>query len=132
MWRIRRAADWNNVMAVIGKTDKAELFSFYWKLIASDLPEPEAEYNFDGHIGRKHRFDFAFPLHLVAVEIEGNAWNVKGGGKHMQERDLEKYNIAASLGWRILRFSPTMLKRDPDTCIGKVVEALEWNSTKSK
>jgi len=110
-------------------TDKADLFRYYWRLIAGQMLEPEEEYNFDASLGRKHRFDFAFPSHLVAVEIEGNAWNVKGGGKHMQDSDLEKYNIAAAMGWRVFRFSPAMLKKDPDTCVDLVVEALEWNLT---
>jgi len=112
------------------KTDKADLFLYHWRIIASEQQEPIEEHNFDALWGRKHRFDFAFPESLVAVEIEGNAWNVKGGGKHMQERDLEKYNIAAAMGWRVLRFSPSMLKKDPYECINIVVEALEWSSTK--
>lgn len=104
--------------------DKAELFAQYWKMLAHPLPAPESEYNFDKQLGRKHRFDFAFPNKLIAVEIDGNAWNVKGGGRHMQDADLEKYNIAASLGWRIFRFSPSMLKRDPAGCIQTIVEAV--------
>lgn len=111
-------------------SDKADEFLHYWRVIAGDMPTPENEYPFSAVIGRKHRFDFAFPEYRVAVEIEGNAWNVKGGGKHIQERDLEKYNIAAMLGWRVIRFSPSMLKKDPGTCIDTVVEAIEWNSTK--
>lgn len=105
------------------KQDKAELFLSYWKML-STLPTPDAEYNFDKHLGRKHRFDFAFPEKLIAVEIEGNAWNVKGGGRHMQNSDLEKYNIAASLGWRVFRFSPSMLKDNPMDCIQIVSEAV--------
>lgn len=103
--------------------DKAELFLQYWNML-SKLPAPKSEYNFDKHLGRKHRFDFAFPDRLIAIEIEGNAWNVKGGGRHMQNSDLEKYNIAASLGWRIFRFSPSMIKSDPAGCVQTIVEAV--------
>jgi hypothetical protein len=112
------------------KTDKADQFRIAWKMFfaATELPlqyiEPHEEYNFDFAYGRKHRFDFAFPAHLVAVEIEGNAWHVKGGGKHMQDGDLEKYNIAAYMGWRVFRYSPAMLKRDPLGCAKQVYEAV--------
>ena len=106
-------------------SDKNHMFVYLWRVIA-DGQEYEIEYNFDKHLGRKHRFDFAFPQFKVAVEIEGNAWNVKGGGKHMQDRDLEKYNLAAILGWRIIRFSPNMLKSEPDKCIKTVRDCIGW------
>jgi very-short-patch-repair endonuclease len=109
-----------------GHTDKAQIFRFYWQVKAGlSAPEPAEEYNFDAELGRKHRFDFAFPDHKIAVEVEGNAWNVPGGGRHMQDSDLEKYNIAASLGWKIFRFSPKMLENDPVSCIELVVKALK-------
>jgi very-short-patch-repair endonuclease len=106
--------------------DKAAAFMYYWRVCLNRLaPEPVAEYPFTHVIGRRHRFDFAFVEQKVAVEIEGNAWNVPGGGKHMTDRDLEKYNLAASMGWRVLRFSPGMLKRDPQGCVEIVLKTLE-------
>lgn len=105
--------------------DKAKLFSFFWRVYAPmDAPQPVEEFQFDKHLGRKHRFDFAFVGYNVAIELEGNAWRVPGGGKHMQDRDLEKYNIAASLGWRLFRFSPSMLNSDPAKCVDMVLKAL--------
>ena len=105
-------------------TDKAQMFLYYWNLLGGrDKPEPVAEYRFDSV--RKWRFDWAFPDSKVAVEVEGNAWQVAGGGKHMQDADLEKYNAAASAGWRIFRFSPGMLRSDPDKCIDMVRKALK-------
>jgi very-short-patch-repair endonuclease len=76
---------------------------------------------------RKFKFDWAFPEHEVAVEVEGNAWNVPGGGKHMQDRDLEKYNFAAADGWLVFRFSPAMLKKDPVGCCEQVDHGLNRN-----
>lgn len=105
--------------------DKAHEFLFAWKVFAPfAAPLPQAEYNFDKHLGRKHRFDFAWIYKKVAVEVDGNAWNVQGGGRHMRDKDLEKYNLAVSLGWRVFRFSPGMLKRRPDKCVEMVVNAL--------
>ena len=104
--------------------DKKQVFAYYYRLLMG-LPYFEEEYNFDAELGRRHRFDFAWPDYKIAVEVEGNAWGVKGGGRHMQDSDLEKYNIAATLGWRVLRFSPGMLKADPETCIDYVRKALK-------
>lgn len=104
-------------------TDKAEQFAAMWSLLAPpDVLPPEREFRF--HPSRKWRFDFAWPSRFVAVEIEGNAWGVKGGGRHMQDGDMEKYNAAAVLSWRVLRFSPGMLKRDPAGCIDAVLRAM--------
>lgn len=103
------------------RADKAEAFAYYWRVygIAHD---PQREYHF--HPKRKWRFDFAWPASYVAVEVDGNAWNVPGGGRHMQDSDLLKLSAAAALGWRVLRFSPGMLRRNPAQCVSLVLQAL--------
>ena len=111
-------------------TDKKDLFPAFWRVIANanlDNPFPfVGEYQFAKKaIGRKWAFDFADPDHKLAVEVDGNAWHVKGGGGHMKDNDLEKLNTAVLMGWRVLRFSPGMLKRDPEKCIKLVVACLE-------
>ena len=103
--------------------DKSELFLHYWKITGSQI-RPVPEYPFTKTIGRRHRFDWAFVDAKVAVEVEGNAWGVAGGGRHMQDSDLEKYNLAVSLGWRVFRFSPAMLKNNPEKCVMMVYDAL--------
>jgi len=103
-------------------TDKAFIFSKFWVLFTTGAIEPEKEYRF--HPERKWRFDFAFIEQKIAVEIEGNAWNVRGGGRHMRDTDLDKYNQAALLGWRVFRFSPSMLNKNPEECIDLILEAL--------
>lgn len=71
---------------------------------AAKLPIPEREYRFDQT--RKWRMDFAWPAHKLAVEIEGGVWS---NGRHTRGSgfvaDCEKYNAAALLGWRVLRFT---------------------------
>ena len=73
------------------------------------LPEPQREFHFHGL--RKWRFDFAWPLWKIAVEVEGGTWN---GGAHSRgkgyENDCTKYNAAAQLGWRVFRFTTDMVK----------------------
>lgn len=71
-------------------------------------PMPETEYRF--HPTRRWRFDFAWPDDKVAVEIEGGVWT---RGRHTRPTgymgDLEKYNEAVKLGWKVLRYTPSML-----------------------
>lgn len=69
------------------------------------IGEPLAEFQFDPE--RKWRFDYAFMTNKVALEIEGGVWtrgrHTRGGGFL---GDMEKYNRAAALGWRIIRCTP--------------------------
>lgn len=62
------------------------------------------------HSLRKWRFDFAYPQKLLAVEVDGGTW---AGGRHNRgkgyEADCVKYNEAALIGWRILRFTGAMV-----------------------
>lgn len=108
-------------------TDKSEMFIYYWKLLAHDIPviPPEAEYYFDKEIGRRHRFDFAWPDHRIAVEVDGGQW-VAAGGRHAKDPDRDKLNIAASMRWLVFRFSPDQLKKKPEECIRLVVQALGY------
>ena len=72
------------------------------------LPAPVMEHRF--HPTRKWRFDFAWPAERVALEVEGGVWV---GGAHGRGsgivRDIEKYNAAAALGWRVMRVLPKNL-----------------------
>lgn len=69
------------------------------------LPVPIAEHQF--HPTRLWRFDWAWPAHKLAMEIEGGIYS---GGRHTTPKgffnDMEKFNNAAILGWRILRITP--------------------------
>ena len=112
------------------------------------LEPPVRELKF--HETRKWRFDFAWPLQKVAVEVEGAIYgrpvychnckarvkrrlkggrlvDVREGGRHNTgsgaAKDMDKYNAAAALGWRVLRFSEEQLT-DGDACIRTVREAL--------
>jgi hypothetical protein len=84
------------------------------------IPVPLAEHKF--HESRRWRFDFAWKPHTkeirghifeigaLALEIEGGVWI---GGRHNSGagfvKDMEKYNEAACLGWRIVRCQPREL-----------------------
>lgn len=74
------------------------------------LGTPITEYRFASP--RRWRFDFAWPEVRVALEVEGGVWRT-GGGAHSHPtgilRDIEKYNRAAALGWRVVRVVPERL-----------------------
>lgn len=72
----------------------------------SDLKiEVVKEYIF--HPTRKWRFDYAVPEHKIALEVEGGVWT---GGRHTSPKgflgDIEKYNTATLMGWRVFRTTP--------------------------
>lgn len=63
----------------------------------------EQEYRFDEQ--RKWRFDFAFPALKIAVEYEGGIFMERSGHNSHKgiQRDVEKYNRAQALGWKVIR-----------------------------
>jgi len=76
---------------------------------ALNLPAPVPEYWFAKHIGRRWRFDFAWPDQKLALEINGGAFMV-GGGRHTRgagfRKDAEKLAEAAIMGWRVIPCLP--------------------------
>jgi very-short-patch-repair endonuclease len=102
-------------------TDKSILFLNAWKMLAPEYFPPEAEFRFAPP--RKWRADWGFPEYHVLVEVDGGVW-LKHGGRHGTDQDRDKLNHAAALGYRVLRFSPEMLERDPQGCVDIVIQAL--------
>ena len=92
-------------------------------LKARKMPTPELEYRF--HPVRKFRLDYAWVDAKVGLEVDGGIWT---GGAHGRGtgivRDQEKTNLAAGLGWRILRCTPSKLFADET--IDYIARALEW------
>ena len=82
---------------------------FFTTLCRSDLKtECVKEYKF--HPTRRWRFDYAIPEHKIALEVEGGVWT---GGRHTSPKgflnDMEKYNTATLMGWRVFRAIPDEL-----------------------
>ena len=71
---------------------------------ACRLPTPTRELS--PIVGRHWRIDFAWPEHLLAVEIDGGTWVA---GRHSRgagfAKDCEKYNALQMAGWTVLRFT---------------------------
>jgi len=71
------------------------------KIKESGLPKPE----------RRWKFDLAWLLQKVAVEVDGGIFS---RGRHVRgvgfEKDAEKRNAAVMAGWRVLHFTPRHIK----------------------
>jgi hypothetical protein len=70
-----------------------------------DVAEPDRK-------RRQWEMDIAAPVQRIAIEIEGGVWI---RGRHTRGKgyigDMEKYNRAVVLGWRLLRYTPDQFKR---------------------
>lgn len=95
---------------------------FLFQLRTAGLPKPREQFKF--HDTRRWTTDFAWPEKRLIVEIEGGIWR-RGGGAHTHPsnvlRDIEKYNAAALLGYRLFRFSDRELKNGEAMRIMKLV-----------
>lgn len=112
------------------KTDSADDFLYHLKIYQGkyhtkwDKPlllGLEREFKFCK--SRKFRFDFAYTDKKVAVECDGGQW-LPNGGRHNRDSDREKLNIAASLGWKVFRFSSQQVKNEPQQCCDLIYETL--------
>lgn len=87
------------------------------------LPEPIREYRFAAERGRRFRADLAYPDRLLLIECEGGIWS---GGRHTSgagySRDVEKYNLATLMGFKVLRFTRAMIA--DGTALQTIEEAL--------
>lgn len=93
-----------------------------FQLTAYKIPF-EQEWYF--HPVRRWRFDFALLDHKIGIEVEGGIWlGAKGGHTSGTgyTKDLEKYNEASQLGWKLLRFTPQQVKKGE--AILKIKEAI--------
>jgi len=86
--------------------------SLDWQIrhvLKGKVPMPRLEYQF--HPTRRWRMDLCWPAIKVGIEIEGGAWiqgrHTRGSGF---VKDMSKYNEAAILGYRLLRFTPQQVK----------------------
>lgn len=106
--------------------DKAPMFLTLWRQLAPGLPEPMPLYRF-----MRWEFDWCWPEHMVAVEVDGGQW-VSFGGRHARDGDRVKHNTATAEGWRVFHYSPQMLERDPLACVELVARALFGESYESR
>lgn len=81
--------------------------------------------------GRRWSFDWCLPMMRIAVEIDGGKWitrRTKGGRivpvGHNRQKDNEKMNTAAELGWLVFHYTPRQLQTSAKECVEQVLRAL--------
>ena len=114
----RKAAPSAEAKRAIAKAKAAaqeRAFLGHLRALGLDAPIPEHRF----HAERKWRFDYSWPDHKIAVEVEGGAWT---RGRHTRGSgfiaDMEKYSEAAILGWCVIRVTPK------DLCLPKTAESI--------
>lgn len=96
-----------------------------WKnaFLGLGIPAPIREHVFAPP--RKWRFDLCWLKEKVALEIEGGVWTQ---GRHTRGKgfikDIEKYNMATAMGWKVLRCTPDQLPGKKLTLDPKLVNCL--------
>jgi len=104
-------------------TDLEAAFLHHWRVLAPDAEEPERDARF--HPTRRWRADFLWRTRVI-VECEGGIWT---RGRHVRGKgyrnDIEKYNAATALGYRVFRCTTGMLEDDPAAFVAQVRAALE-------
>lgn len=105
------------------RSDNERLFDYFWdKYKPSGVPDPECEVT--GLIpGRRYRVDRFFRGARLVVELDGGQWKA-GGGRHNTDEDRKKINLLTLQGYRVLRYSGTMLESNPMGVIKEVAEAV--------
>lgn len=110
------------------KSDLEALFRVHLK--AAKLYDGcEEEFKFMDN--RRFKFDFAWPIWKIAVEIEGGTY--AGKSRHTTGKgfkgDCIKYNFATSLGWQVYRGDSEMVRKgELIVFLTDVFKAARWES----
>jgi len=74
-----------------------------------------------GEKQRRWRMDFAWVDEKLGLEVDGGAFS---RGRHVRgagfEKDAEKGNMAVEQGWRVLHYTPQMIRRDPEGVVATI------------
>jgi hypothetical protein len=83
-------------------------FELIWRELGGLELKPEHQF----HPFRRFKFDFAHTPTMIAIEIEGGIFMKRGGHSSITGilRDIEKYNFAALMGWKVFRLASNMMK----------------------
>ncbi len=94
--------------AISGLSPSQRARLFVIACVGEGIPCPATEVKF--HPTRKFRFDFCWKERKLALEVDGGIWT---HGRHTRGagwlKDTEKLNLAASMGYRLLRCTPEQL-----------------------
>ena len=80
-----------------------------FQIKAAKLPEPVRQFLYVP--GRKFTADFSWPGHRLLVEVTGGVYTRQAHGSISGIlADIERLNRATKNGWRMLRFTPSMVR----------------------
>lgn len=98
------AEEWRDMMRKKARKPASDHANDIRTMLKLARIEFEEEYAF--HPKRKWRFDFAIVEKKIAIEYEGIfATKSRHTTVAGYSKDVEKYNAAAKLGWRVLRYT---------------------------
>jgi hypothetical protein len=91
-------------------------------IVDAGLPEPVTDHDvFDARGRFVGCVDLAYPHLRIAIEYEGDQHRTDA---HQWQRDIEKHEALADLGWRVIRVSRDHVLRDPASVVRRVGAAL--------
>ena len=94
-----------------------------FQILATKLPKPERQYRYAPP--RKFAADFAWPAQRLLVEVQGGIWTRQAHGSIKGVlADIDRLNAATMAGWRLLRFTPDMVKSGAARMM--IEDALRW------
>jgi hypothetical protein len=109
------------------KSPLATQFEMGWENINGPAFVTELQFNQD----RLFRFDYAWLEEKVALELQGGIYLASKGG-HVSARgmrsDCDKFNLATSMGWRVLKLATGQINPDNLLLIRGVIERLRTAS----
>jgi very-short-patch-repair endonuclease len=76
----------------------------------------------------KYRVDFAFPKERVCIEADGHQWHREN--PQQIERDNKRDIYLAHRGWRTIHLEGIAIKRDLESCMAKINNALKTGAIK--
>lgn len=111
-----------------------------FQILTHRLPIPLRQHRFAVDLGRQWRFDFAWADQRIAAEVEGlvampatvaGRRTVILTGRHASPEgykgDVDKYNAATLLGWRLLRFHQDLIRNgEAIAMLERVFHASGW------
>ncbi len=91
-------------------------------IVDAGLPEPVTDHDVFDHLGRfVGCVDLAYPLLRIAIEYEGDQHRTD---PRQWQRDIEKHEQLADLGWRVIRVSRDHVFAQPESIVRRVRAAI--------
>jgi very-short-patch-repair endonuclease len=90
------------------------------------LPQPVPQFQVRLEEGSLARLDFAYPRHMVGIELDGEAYHA---GQLARRRDRRRDMRLGALGWRVLHFDWDDVTRSPEYVCQTIDAYLDRNNS---